>query len=302
MALVYGLYYGLEARPLRHPVGVRGDLRLLLPHLPAVADVLGDPHLAQLELGHARGAGGGGTLTAPAEALRGAVAFLLLPLSLVPLYFAVPRLRSEVAPDPDRAPFAAPAVTPTEAQLQRWRPLPPARDAVPVLAYHGVNEKPDHYSVTDRQFAEQMEMLRRVGLRVDHRRAVRALPAGSHRQPAEAPDPDHVRRRAPGLVSRRGQDPRRGRHARDHVRDRRLHRGRQPLLPGLGRAEAHDEERPVGRAGARGHRPHERPLRRRGAQGPGLRLPPVHARARVSRASRSSRAACATTSCGRSAR
>ena len=99
-------------------------------------------------------------MTAPAEALRGAVAFLLLPLSLVPLYFAVPRLRNEVAPDPDRAPLAAPDVTPSKAQLQRWRPLPPARDAVPVLAYHGVNDKPDHYSVTSRQFAEQMEMLR----------------------------------------------------------------------------------------------------------------------------------------------
>jgi len=102
-------------------------------------------------------------LTSPAEALRGAVAFLLLPLSLVPLYFAVPRLRNEVAPDPDRVPFAAPDVTPSKAQVDRWRPLPPARNAVPVLAYHGINDKPDHYSVTGRQFAEQMQMLRRAG-------------------------------------------------------------------------------------------------------------------------------------------
>jgi poly-beta-1,6-N-acetyl-D-glucosamine N-deacetylase len=87
----------------------------------------------------------------------------LLPLSLVPLYFAVPRLRNEVAPDPDRAPLAAPDVTPTKAQLERWRPLPPARNAIPVLAYHGVNESPDHYSVASRQFAEQMQMLRRAG-------------------------------------------------------------------------------------------------------------------------------------------
>ena len=102
-------------------------------------------------------------MTSPAEALRGAVAFILLPLSLVPLYFAVPRLRNEVAPDPDRAALAAPQVTPSKAQLQRWRPLPPARNAVPVLAYHGVNDKPDHYSVNSRTFAEQMAMLRTAG-------------------------------------------------------------------------------------------------------------------------------------------
>ena len=53
MALVYGLYYGLRARPLRHALDLRGDVRLLLPRLPALADVLRDPHLAQLELGHA---------------------------------------------------------------------------------------------------------------------------------------------------------------------------------------------------------------------------------------------------------
>ena len=102
-------------------------------------------------------------MTSPAEALRGAVAFILLPLSLVPLYFAVPRLRNEVAPDPDRAPLSAPDLTPTKAQLDRWRPLPPARNAVPVLLYHGVNDRQDHYSVTSRRFAEQMQMLRRAG-------------------------------------------------------------------------------------------------------------------------------------------
>ena len=42
------------ARPLRHAVDVRRAVRLLLPRVPAVADVLRDPHLAQLELGHAR--------------------------------------------------------------------------------------------------------------------------------------------------------------------------------------------------------------------------------------------------------
>ena len=97
------------------------------------------------------------------QAFRGAIAFLVLPLSLVPLYFAMPKLRDQIPTDPERAPFAAPKLTPTRAQVDRWRPLPAARNAIPVLAYHGVNGRPDHYSVTRRQFAEQMQMLRRVG-------------------------------------------------------------------------------------------------------------------------------------------
>jgi biofilm PGA synthesis lipoprotein PgaB len=102
-------------------------------------------------------------MTSPIEALRGAFAFLLLPLSLVPLYFAVPRIRAEVGPDADRAPLVAPDVSLSKAELERWQPLPAAHDAIPVLAYHGVNDKTDHYSVTSRQFAEQMTMLRRAG-------------------------------------------------------------------------------------------------------------------------------------------
>jgi hypothetical protein len=98
------------------------------------------------------------------NALRGTVAFLLLPLSLVPLYFAIPKIRSEVAlAEPDRAAYDPPAIEPTAAQLARWRPLPAIRGAVPVLAYHGVNGRGDHYSVTRRQFAEQMAMLKHAG-------------------------------------------------------------------------------------------------------------------------------------------
>ena len=103
-------------------------------------------------------------MTLVADGFRGAIAFLLLPLSLVPLYFAIPKIRSEVGmAEPDRMPFAAPAFEPSAAQLARWQPLPPIRDAVPVLAYHGVNGQKDHYSVTRRRFAEQMAMLDRAG-------------------------------------------------------------------------------------------------------------------------------------------
>jgi peptidoglycan/xylan/chitin deacetylase (PgdA/CDA1 family) len=103
-------------------------------------------------------------MTVAVNVARGAIAFLLLPLSLIPLYFAIPKIRAEVAPvDPDRAPFPALAFEPSAEQLARWKPLPPIRGAVPVLAYHGVNGDRDHYSVTRRQFAEQMAMIDRAG-------------------------------------------------------------------------------------------------------------------------------------------
>jgi peptidoglycan/xylan/chitin deacetylase (PgdA/CDA1 family) len=102
-------------------------------------------------------------VSTPSDALRATFAFLLLPLSLVPLYFALPRIRAEVGPEPDRAPLAVPVFAPTKAQYERWKPLPPARNAIPVLAYHGINDDNDHYSVSSDEFAEQMGMLRRAG-------------------------------------------------------------------------------------------------------------------------------------------
>jgi peptidoglycan/xylan/chitin deacetylase (PgdA/CDA1 family) len=100
----------------------------------------------------------------PREALRGAGAFLLLPLSLVPLYFAVPRLRSgEEPPAQNRRALAVPAIEPTEAEQNAWRTVPDYAGALPVLAYHGVNEKRDHYSISPQEFGKQMEMLRRGG-------------------------------------------------------------------------------------------------------------------------------------------
>jgi peptidoglycan/xylan/chitin deacetylase (PgdA/CDA1 family) len=98
------------------------------------------------------------------RALNGAVAFLLLPLSLVPLYFAVPRLRGEQdAVAQDRRPLDAAKGDATKAELAGWRTVPAFRGAVPVLAYHGVNERHDHYSVSAAEFAKEMDMLSRAG-------------------------------------------------------------------------------------------------------------------------------------------
>ena len=104
-------------------------------------------------------------MTLAASAMRGALAFLLLPLSLVPLYFAIPKIRTEAAAvsGPDRAALGAPEIDLSKAQLARWAPLPPIKGAVPVLAYHGINDRADHYSLTQERFAEQMAMLDRAG-------------------------------------------------------------------------------------------------------------------------------------------
>jgi peptidoglycan/xylan/chitin deacetylase (PgdA/CDA1 family) len=98
------------------------------------------------------------------DVFKGAAAFLLLPLSLAPLYFAVPRIRGETEHvDAERRPLSVPTVHSTPAELQRWRTLPAFRGAVPVLCYHGINDHGDHYSVSQKQFTQQMDMLRRAG-------------------------------------------------------------------------------------------------------------------------------------------
>jgi peptidoglycan/xylan/chitin deacetylase (PgdA/CDA1 family) len=100
----------------------------------------------------------------PREAVRGAAAFLLLPLSLVPLYFAVPRLRGgEAPPAQERRPLDVPKVTLTTAELKQWRTVWAYKGTVPVLTYHGIKDGNDHYSVSQAVFTKQMEMIQRAG-------------------------------------------------------------------------------------------------------------------------------------------
>ena len=103
-------------------------------------------------------------MSALAGSFRGGAAFLLLPLSLVPLFLALPKFTSNgQAMDPERVPLAAPSLDLSDAQLSRWRPLPAFDGAIPVLAYHGINGRFDHYSISRKTFAQQMEMLDRAG-------------------------------------------------------------------------------------------------------------------------------------------
>jgi biofilm PGA synthesis lipoprotein PgaB len=50
-------------------------------------------------------------------------------------------------------------------EVRRFRVVPPHRGAIPVLAYHGINNHNDVYSVSRRMFAAQIEMLYRAGYR-----------------------------------------------------------------------------------------------------------------------------------------
>jgi len=97
---------------------------------------------------------------------RGFGALALLPLSAVPLLLVGPSLVNSHARF-DRKyhsqPFAAPPVYFTPATLARYAPVAPYTGAVPVLAYHGINDRNDRYSVSREEFARQMEMLELSG-------------------------------------------------------------------------------------------------------------------------------------------
>lgn len=97
-----------------------------------------------------------------------ALSGLLIPLSVIPLVLVAP-LIAESYENFDRrhnsAPLPAPELRLTAAQMLRFRPVAPFRDAIPVLAYHGIGRGGDRNSVTRRTFAEQMAALHHMGFR-----------------------------------------------------------------------------------------------------------------------------------------
>jgi peptidoglycan/xylan/chitin deacetylase (PgdA/CDA1 family) len=116
--------------------------------------------------------------------VRWAFAPLLLPLSIVPIVMLTPALAESHASFKrlwlNRTPVAAPAVTFTAAQQQAFAPVPTFRGAVPVLTYHGINDRAASiYDVTPRQFAEQMAMLARAGYHTITAEQYARYPGGS---------------------------------------------------------------------------------------------------------------------------
>lgn len=92
----------------------------------------------------------------------------LLPLSAVPLLLIGPALlhsHTRFQRAYGSGPYPAPAVLVTPRMATRWMPPAPYRGAIPVLAYHGIDDANDGYSVSREEFARQMEMLDRSGFR-----------------------------------------------------------------------------------------------------------------------------------------
>ena len=93
-------------------------------------------------------------------------AILLLPLTVLPLVGAIPfivsayRSYSRYYQSP---PLSAPANVLSAAQRRAFKPLPPFTGAIPVLTYHGINSRHDGYSISQRTFAGQMQMLKLAG-------------------------------------------------------------------------------------------------------------------------------------------
>lgn len=93
---------------------------------------------------------------------------LLLPLSLLPVLGVVPLITTAYSQFDRRhasGPIATPQVRFDAWESKRYRPLPAHPEAVPVLLYHGINDRGDGYSVTQATFAKQIALLRRLGYR-----------------------------------------------------------------------------------------------------------------------------------------
>lgn len=96
--------------------------------------------------------------------LSRAAAALLLPLSAVPVAVAAPRVLDAPEADlGDRTALAAPATVLTRAERDRFAPVRTGARGIPVLAYHGIADSADPYSITQRRFARHMAMLDAAG-------------------------------------------------------------------------------------------------------------------------------------------
>lgn len=98
--------------------------------------------------------------------LRRRVALLLLPLSALPFAGVMPTIvesheRFERTHHMD--PLPAPRVGLTAAETIELTPLHSTPRAIPVLAWHGINDEPDGYSTSQRAFTRQLALLDRLG-------------------------------------------------------------------------------------------------------------------------------------------
>jgi peptidoglycan/xylan/chitin deacetylase (PgdA/CDA1 family) len=115
---------------------------------------------------------------------RWAFAPLLLPLSILPIVALTPALADSHESFKrlwlNRQTVPTPAVTFNASQQKAFVPMPTFRGAVPVLTYHGINERgASIYDVTPKRFAEQMAMLQRAGYHTISAEQYARFPGGS---------------------------------------------------------------------------------------------------------------------------
>lgn len=105
-------------------------------------------------------------MTRVLASLRRLLGFALLPLSILPFVLAVPviaRQHDTFDRINGAGPLPAPTVGLTTDERARFKRLAPTGAAVPVLAYHGLNDAQDGASVSPEGFARQLRMLRNAG-------------------------------------------------------------------------------------------------------------------------------------------
>ena len=98
--------------------------------------------------------------------LRRRASLALLPLSVLPFAGVVPAIvesHERFERKHNTGPLAAPVVALSAAETAAFAPLPATPARIPVLAWHGINASPDGYSTSQRAFARQLALLRRLG-------------------------------------------------------------------------------------------------------------------------------------------
>lgn len=89
----------------------------------------------------------------------------LLPLSVLPVVLSLPKVEDEYSQF-EEAYLNREALPAPEVEPRDWKPVRVPKGRVPVLTYHGIEERPSSpYSITRKEFARQMAMLDELGFR-----------------------------------------------------------------------------------------------------------------------------------------
>jgi hypothetical protein len=94
------------------------------------------------------------------------LSFLLLPLSIVPFFAIAPTIlhsRERFTREHHMGPLALPIAGLSAAEKAKFQPFAAPANEVPVLVWHGIGPARDGYSVSQGQFARQIELLKRLG-------------------------------------------------------------------------------------------------------------------------------------------